>query len=160
MTMENRVFIAGAGPVGLVAAAQLVRRGIPVRVFEASPALSEESRASTFHSPTLDILDDLGVAADLIAQGLIAPRFQYRTKQDGIIGAFDFSALADVTRHPYRLQAEQFKLTRIILAKLRTIRTSALCSAAVSAASRRTVTASPCNWHHRTARLKSIAAAG
>ena len=118
MTRENRVFIAGAGPVGLVAAAQLVRAQIPVTVFEASPTLSEESRASTFHPPTLDILDDLGFAADLIDQGLIAPRFQYRTKNDGVIAAFDFSAIADVTRHPYRLQAEQFKLTRIIHAKL------------------------------------------
>jgi 3-(3-hydroxy-phenyl)propionate hydroxylase len=118
MSTENRIFIAGAGPVGLVAAAELVRRQIPVTVFEASETLSEESRASTFHPPTLDMLDDLGVAADLIVQGLKAPRFQYRSKQDGIIAAFDFSAIADVTRHPYRLQAEQFKLTRIIHAKL------------------------------------------
>jgi 3-(3-hydroxy-phenyl)propionate hydroxylase len=118
MNRENRVFIAGAGPVGLVAAAQLIRRRIPVTVFEASETLSEESRASTFHPPTLDMLDELGVTAGLIAQGLIAPRFQYRSKQDGVIAAFDFSAIADVTRHPYRLQAEQFKLTRIIHTKL------------------------------------------
>jgi 3-(3-hydroxy-phenyl)propionate hydroxylase len=119
MSREERVFIAGAGPVGLVAAAELVRQQIPVTVIEASGGLSDESRASTFHPPTLDFLDDLGVAADLIAEGLIAPRFQYRSKQDGVIAAFDFSAIADVTRHPYRLQAEQFKLTRIIHAKLK-----------------------------------------
>jgi 3-(3-hydroxy-phenyl)propionate hydroxylase len=118
MKTEDRVFIAGAGPVGLVAAAELVRQQIPVTIFEASRRLSEESRASTFHPPTLDILDDLGVATDLIAEGLIAPRFQYRSKRDGVIAAFDFSAIADITRHPYRLQAEQFKLTRIIHAKL------------------------------------------
>ena len=119
MNNDNRVLIAGAGPVGLVAAAQLVRRQIPVTVLEAAETLSEESRASTFHPPTLDILDDLGLAADLIAQGLKAPRFQYRSKRDGVIAAFDFSTIADVTRHPYRLQAEQFKLTRIIHAALR-----------------------------------------
>jgi 3-(3-hydroxy-phenyl)propionate hydroxylase len=118
MLTEDRVFIAGAGPVGLVAASELVRRQIPVTVFEASRTLSEESRASTFHPPTLDILDDIGVATDLIAEGLIAPRFQYRSKQDGVIAAFNFSAIADITRHPYRLQAEQFKLTRIIHNKL------------------------------------------
>src|SRR5689334_3281800 len=54
MITEERVFVAGAGPVGLVAAAALVRRGIPVTVFEASPTLSCESRASTFHPSTLD----------------------------------------------------------------------------------------------------------
>jgi len=116
--VPERVLIAGAGPVGLTAAAHSVRRGIPVTVFEASPSLSEESRASTFHPPTLDMLDDLGAAAALIAQGLRAPKFQYRSKRDGVIAEFDFGAIADVTKHPYRVQAEQYKLTRILLAAL------------------------------------------
>src|SRR5262249_57735784 len=111
MPIEERVLIAGAGPVGLVAAANLVRGGVPVTVFEAGPGLSEESRASTFHPPTLDMLDDLGAAKPLIAQGLIAPQFQYRIR-DGIVGQFDFATIADVTRHPFRLQCEQSKLTR------------------------------------------------
>lgn len=119
MNSEQRVLIVGAGPVGLVAAANLVRRGVPVTVFEALDKLGEQSRASTFHPPSLDMLDDLGFARPLIAQGLIAPTVQYRTKVDGILGAFDFGAIADLTRHPYRLQAEQFKLTRIIHDSLR-----------------------------------------
>ncbi|HUI97248.1 MAG TPA: FAD-dependent monooxygenase [Xanthobacteraceae bacterium] len=118
MITEDRVFIAGAGPVGLVAAAALVRAGIPVTVFEAAPELSKESRASTFHPSTLDMLDDLGLVAPLIATGLVAPRVQYRTRHDGVIAAFDFGAIADVTRHPYRLQSEQHNLTRIIDAAL------------------------------------------
>ena len=64
MIPDNRVLIAGAGPVGLVAAAALARRNVPVTVLEASASLSEESRASTFHPPTLDMLerqDRLGV---------------------------------------------------------------------------------------------------
>jgi len=112
------VLIAGAGPVGLVAAADLVQRGIPVTVLEASTALSEESRASTFHPPTLDMLDSLDSAEDLIATGLVAPKFQFRSKRHGVIAEFDFGAIADRTQHPYRVQSEQFKLTRILLAKL------------------------------------------
>ena len=73
MAIEERVLIAGAGPVGLTAAANLVRGGVPVTVFEAGGDLSEESRASTFHPPTLDMLDRLGAAKPLIAQGLTAP---------------------------------------------------------------------------------------
>lgn len=117
--MEERVLIAGAGPVGLAAAANLIRHGVPVTVLEAGADLSTESRASTFHPPTLDMLDDLGVAKPLIAQGLIAPKFQYRTRNDGPLATFDFKAIADTTRHPYRLQCEQSKLTRIFLDKLR-----------------------------------------
>jgi 3-(3-hydroxy-phenyl)propionate hydroxylase len=113
MRIEERVFIAGAGPVGLAAAANLVRRGVPVTVFEAGATLSEESRASTFHPPTLDMLAEFGATEPLIAQGLIAPQFQYRTR-DGVIATFDFASLADVTRHPFRVQAEQSKLTRVL----------------------------------------------
>jgi 2-polyprenyl-6-methoxyphenol hydroxylase-like FAD-dependent oxidoreductase len=114
MTNEARVLVAGAGPVGLVAAVALARGGVPVTVLESGADLSEESRASTFHPPTLDMLDELGAAAPLIAKGLIAPTLQYRTNRDGPIAEFDFGAIADLTRHPYRLQAEQFKLTRVL----------------------------------------------
>jgi 3-(3-hydroxy-phenyl)propionate hydroxylase len=118
MSIEDRVFIAGAGPVGLVAAANLLRAGVPVTVFEAGTDLSTESRASTFHPPTLDMLDALGAAKPLIGQGLIAPAFQYRTKKDGLLAHFDFEMIADATAHPYRVQAEQSKLTRILLDRL------------------------------------------
>ena len=118
MRIDERVLIAGAGPVGLVAAANLVHAGLPVTVFEAGADLSEESRASTFHPPTLDMLDRLGAAAPLIAQGLIAPQFQYRSKRHGVLAQFDFDAVADVTDHPYRVQCEQSKLTRILQQQL------------------------------------------
>jgi len=112
---RDRVLIAGAGPVGLVAAANLVRHGVPVTVLEANSGLSDESRASTFHPPTLDMLERLGVSKPLIAEGLIAPQFQYRSKRNGLIAQFDFQAIADATAHPFRLQCEQSRLTRILL---------------------------------------------
>jgi 3-(3-hydroxy-phenyl)propionate hydroxylase len=118
MSIEDRVLIAGAGPVGLTAAANLVRAGVPVTVLEAGLDLSEESRASTFHPPTLDMLDRLGAAAPLIAQGVKAPAFQYRSKQHGVLAQFEFAAIADATSHPYRVQAEQSKLTRILCEQL------------------------------------------
>jgi 2-polyprenyl-6-methoxyphenol hydroxylase-like FAD-dependent oxidoreductase len=115
---EERVFIAGAGPVGLVAAARLVANGIPVTVFEAGDDLATQSRASTFHPSTLDMLDDLGAAKALEAQGLRAPNLQYRCSREGLIARFDFGDIADLTRHPYRLQCEQWRLTRILLDQL------------------------------------------
>jgi 3-(3-hydroxy-phenyl)propionate hydroxylase len=119
MGAQDRVLIAGAGPVGLVAAAGLVRSGVPVTVFEAGHKLSEESRASTFHPPTLDMLHELGAAEPMIAQGLIAPAFQYRSKKHGLLAEFDFGGIADVTGHPYRVQCEQSKLTRILYDRMR-----------------------------------------
>ena len=116
---DDRVLIAGAGPVGLVAAAHLANAGVPVTVFEQGARLSEESRASTFHPPTLDMLDELGATGLLIEQGLKAPTFQYRTKKRGLLAEFDFAAIADATAHPYRLQCEQSKLTRILYESFR-----------------------------------------
>lgn len=114
MSSCNRVLIAGAGPVGMVAAAALVRSGIPVTMFESGAALATESRASTFHPPTLDMLEALRVAKPLIALGRIAPTVQYRTR-DKLLAEFDFGEISDVTSHPFRLQCEQYKLTKIIL---------------------------------------------
>ena len=116
---EDRVLIAGAGPVGMVAAARLVQAGIPVTVFEAGSDLSRQSRASTFHPPTLDMLDDLGVADRLVESGLKAPYVQYRSRAEGLLGRFDFGEISDVTRHPYRLQCEQWRLCLALLDKLR-----------------------------------------
>src|SRR3984885_7986125 len=87
---------------------------ISVTMFEAGPNPSEESRASTFHPPTLDMLHALGAAEPMIAQGLIAPAFQYRSKKHGLLAQFNFAAIADATQHPFRLQCEQSRLTRIL----------------------------------------------
>src|ERR1700756_4739870 len=99
MPIEERMLIAGAGPVGLVAAANLIRGGVAVTVVEGGPELSEEARPSTFHPPTLDMLDRLGAARPLIAQGLTAPAFQHRTKRHGILAQFDLGALSGAALH-------------------------------------------------------------
>lgn len=112
--MTRPVLIAGAGPVGLVAAASLVRHGIPVTVLEAEAELPVELRASTFHAPTLDMLEALGAARPMIAQGLVAPKVQYRNRDHSLIAEFDFGTIADLTAHPFRVQVEQYRLTRIL----------------------------------------------
>ena len=119
MTSSERVLIAGAGPVGLSAAASLTARGIPVTILEAEAALPENLRASTFHPPTLDMLAPYGATRRLIDQGLKAPSFQYRDRTAGLLAAFDFSLLADATAHPFRVQCEQFKLNHALLDWLR-----------------------------------------
>ena len=48
----------------------------------------------------------------LLSAGIRCPLFQYRGWKEGKIAEFDHALLATDTRHPYRLQCEQYKLTR------------------------------------------------
>ncbi len=112
------VLIVGGGPVGLTAAQCLAAADIPVIVFEADAAISEDLRASTFHPPTLDMLDRFGLGTALVAQGLVTPSWQVRLHETGERAVFDLSLLRDDTNHPYRLQCEQQKLQFLLLDSL------------------------------------------
>jgi 3-(3-hydroxy-phenyl)propionate hydroxylase len=118
MNNADRIIIAGAGPVGCASALYLAQNDIPVTLIEACDSLPEDLRASTFHSPTLDMLDDLGVAGKIIEQGLICPIWQQRDTRDNWSVEWDLGILKEDTNHPYRIQCEQFKLTRVIVAEL------------------------------------------
>ncbi|RMH51314.1 MAG: FAD-dependent monooxygenase [Alphaproteobacteria bacterium] len=112
----DRVIVVGAGPVGLVATAALVAEGIPVTTLEATPDLAEDLRASTFHPPTLDMLDRFGISDQLVARGLVCRHWQFRDRREGVVATFDMALLEGETRHPYRLQCEQWKLTEALRA--------------------------------------------
>ncbi len=114
------VLVVGAGPVGLVMALRLARQNLSVAVVESSDAPQSDLRASTFHPPTLDMLDEDGITPELLAQGLKAPNWQIRMHATGEVAQFELSILKDDTAHPYRLQCEQSKLVRVLLTKLQT----------------------------------------
>lgn len=118
MNEAKRVIIVGAGPVGCCAALILADAGVPVTLLEGAPTLPEDMRASTFHPPTLDLLDRFGITDKLKEVGLITPTFQLRDRYEGLIAEFDVAGIADCTAHPYRIQCEQFKLCGIVLKML------------------------------------------
>jgi 3-(3-hydroxy-phenyl)propionate hydroxylase len=115
----DRVIIVGAGPVGLTAALALHRRGIPTMLLAAEPELVMELRGSTFHPPTLDLLDEFDLVPRMIEVGLKAPTWQFRDRETGPVATFDLALLAGDTNHPYRVQCEQWKLMRFLEEKLR-----------------------------------------
>jgi 3-(3-hydroxy-phenyl)propionate hydroxylase len=116
---NDRVVVVGAGPVGLTAALALGRRGIPTVLLAAESELVMELRGSTFHPPTLDLLDEFGIVPRMIEAGLKAPTWQFRDRETGPVATFDLSMLAGDTSHPYRVQCEQWKLMRFLAEDLR-----------------------------------------
>ncbi|MCX7339657.1 MAG: NAD(P)/FAD-dependent oxidoreductase [Hyphomicrobiales bacterium] len=117
-SLDCDVLISGGGPVGLCLAYLLASKGVYVHVVEAEVAITRALRASTFHPPTLDMLDPLGITAPLLEQGLICPSWQIRMHPSGERAVFDMGVLAADTKHPYRLQCEQWKLSEALLVRL------------------------------------------
>jgi 3-(3-hydroxy-phenyl)propionate hydroxylase len=117
---ERLVLIAGGGPVGLLCAWLLGRRGLPVRLFDDNDGPRADPRAATTHPATLDLLTDDGLDVDMARVGLVAPIFQFWDRpSDALVAEFDHAILAGDTKHPFVVQCEQFKTANLILQRLR-----------------------------------------
>src|SRR5262245_6133448 len=119
---ERRVLIAGGGPVGLLCAWRLGRRGIPVVVFDENSTPQADPRAATTHPATLDLLEEDGLADDMARAGLVAPIVQFGDRPSAsLVAEFDHAVLKNDTRHPFVVQCEQFKTAKLLLERLRAI---------------------------------------
>jgi 2-polyprenyl-6-methoxyphenol hydroxylase-like FAD-dependent oxidoreductase len=74
MTQERQkatqVLVVGAGPTGLVLALWLRRRGIDVRIIDKTAEPGTTSRALVVHARTLEFYRQLGIADDVLRNGL------------------------------------------------------------------------------------------
>jgi 3-(3-hydroxy-phenyl)propionate hydroxylase len=115
---QCEVLVVGAGPVGATCASKLAAMGIAVTLIEAELDCAHDLRASTIHASTLDMLDEIDAAQPLIDKGLKAPVYHWRDRRSGEIFAFDLTEIADVARFPFRLQCEQYHLSRLLSERL------------------------------------------
>ena len=115
------VIVAGAGPSGSTLALHLARHGIPVVLLERHERLPVDLRASTFHPVTLDLIARLDewVIGRMLAKGLRVDRYQYRDRRTGETATFDMSLIRGETDHAFRLQLEQYELTRLNCSRVR-----------------------------------------
>jgi len=63
------VLIIGAGPTGLTLACELARRNIQVRIIDRATEYPRGSRAKGLQPRSLEVMDDLGIASQLIEAG-------------------------------------------------------------------------------------------
>jgi 2-polyprenyl-6-methoxyphenol hydroxylase-like FAD-dependent oxidoreductase len=105
----HAVVIAGGGPAGMMLAAELALAKIDVAVIERRPDHAlVGSRAGGFHSRTIEVLDQRGVADRFLAEGQVAQASMLGTT---VLDMSDFP-----TRHPYSLGIWQSQIERIMAA--------------------------------------------
>ena len=110
-TQNPDVVVVGAGPVGLVAAHELARRGIRVRILEKLSQPTDESRAIAVHARSLEMLDRMGVADDLVATGMKSTGMTMVAKGKKLIRV----PLDDVdSAFPYTLVTAQTETERVL----------------------------------------------
>jgi 2-polyprenyl-6-methoxyphenol hydroxylase-like FAD-dependent oxidoreductase len=106
---EHAVVIAGGGPAGMMLAAELALAKVDVAVVERRPDhMLVGSRAGGFHSRTIEVLDQRGVADRFLAEGQVAQAAMFATT---VLDMSDFP-----TRHPYSLGIWQNQIERIMAA--------------------------------------------
>lgn len=86
------VLVVGAGPVGLVAAIDLARRGVAVRIIDTMPEPTDESRAVVLHARSLELLDQLGVLDTIAATGVKTTGAQMHASGT-VLGRVDFDTI-------------------------------------------------------------------
>jgi 2-polyprenyl-6-methoxyphenol hydroxylase-like FAD-dependent oxidoreductase len=105
----HAVVIAGGGPAGMMLAAELALAGVDVAVVERRPDhVLVGSRAGGFHSRTIEVFDQRGVADRFLAEGQVAQVAMFATT---VLDMGDFP-----TRHPYSLGIWQNQIERIMAA--------------------------------------------
>jgi 2-polyprenyl-6-methoxyphenol hydroxylase-like FAD-dependent oxidoreductase len=106
---EHAVVIAGGGPTGMMLAAELALANVDVAVIERRPDhVLAGSRAGGFHSRTIEVFDQRGVADRFLAEGQVA--------QASMIGTTVLDMSDFPTRHPYSLGIWQNQIERIMAA--------------------------------------------
>lgn len=112
------VAIVGGGPVGMITALGLARRGIAVRLLESNPGIVPEPRAMTYHWTVLEGMQELDLLDDMIEEGFVLREMCYRIFATDEVIKLRLDALEGHVHHPYSVVLGQDSLERIVLRHL------------------------------------------
>ncbi len=115
MADRSTVLIAGAGPVGLTLANELVRRGVAVRIVDKAAARTDKSKALVLWSRSLELFDDAGYVEPFLSAGMPAHGAQISTG-DEVVARVSLDSVD--SRFPYALMIPQSETERILEERL------------------------------------------
>ncbi len=90
MVPDVTVLVVGAGPTGLLLAAELHRRGVECRIIDALPAPLHWDRATIVHPRSLEVFESLGIVEPLLAAG-VRQRMVRLHSAGSLLGEIDLS---------------------------------------------------------------------
>lgn len=112
---NDSVIVAGAGPVGVMAALALAKQGLKVTVVEADAVPNMSPRAVVYLHPLLPDLDRLGILDDMKARGhLDREGFNLHVVALGEVLSAPFEAIEGDTPTPYNLHLGQGEFTTLV----------------------------------------------
>jgi 2-polyprenyl-6-methoxyphenol hydroxylase-like FAD-dependent oxidoreductase len=105
------VLVVGGGPAGLVAGAELARRGVRVRVIDKLAQPTDQSRAIAVHARSLDMFDRMGIVDELLSTGIKATAMQLYAGHSKLFRV----PLGDVdSAFPFTLTTAQTETERVL----------------------------------------------
>lgn len=112
---KTQVCIIGGGPAGVISAYLFALRGVEVVLLEGKPDFNREFRGDTLHASSLEILDQLGLADEVLQQATSKLQGLSLTFTDKVMTLADFSAMD--SKFPYVAMVPQEKFLNYMVDK-------------------------------------------
>ena len=115
MQQDCQVLVVGAGPTGLVLAAELLARGIRTHVIDKGDGVALQSRAIGIHARTLEVLDTMGLAGRFTERGQVVRQFRFYSQRRCLV-SLEFARCG--SRFGYLLDLPQDQTERLLRARI------------------------------------------
>jgi len=112
---DCQVLVVGAGPTGLVLAAELLARGIRTRVIDKGAGVALQARAIGIHARTLEVLDMMGLADRFTERGQLVRQLRFYS-QDRCLASLEFARCG--SRFGFLLDLPQDETERLLRARI------------------------------------------
>jgi 2-polyprenyl-6-methoxyphenol hydroxylase-like FAD-dependent oxidoreductase len=112
---DCQVLVVGAGPTGLVLAAELLARGIRTRVIDKGDGVVLQTRAIGIHARTLEVLDTMGLAGRFTERGQVVRQLRFYSR-DRCLTSLEFARSG--SRFGYLLDLPQDQAEQLLRARI------------------------------------------
>jgi 2-polyprenyl-6-methoxyphenol hydroxylase-like FAD-dependent oxidoreductase len=112
---DCQVLVVGAGPTGLVLAAELLARGIGVRIIDKGDGVALQTRAIGIHARTLEVLDMMGLAERFVERGQVVNHLRFYSEGRCLV-SLEFARCG--SRFGFVLDLPQDETERLLRARI------------------------------------------